>query len=473
MTVLALTVSVMPEPAAKTVGGTTVGGAVGNTSPTHLPPGSREAKQVLATSVQNGPIFIPRSAPSPSSQPHQTMSSESTGPSTTVPLQHDLSRPLVSRGVAASSKRSPWWLCMLLAMFVLGCGCGVGVVLFVQEETRPHVGDVAIRFSCDENSGKCVEGGTRNFSHLTDCRAACVGSWCVPAGFPGGNHTVLQLADALNTVRSGQAGGVVVCQFAGMQERGGNLTVLANQALSITGNIDAGQAGPRLWVRFEVGGDLFLAALTLRDMFTTTKDPGGSLTGAGVHVRQGGRLVARDVSFLRLTTNVFGGAVMVGDCAPLDSGGDCDQHGGNGAVAEFYNCLFDGNRVTNKCNSPTGDGEGGTVHFRSGAIGVFDSCVLRNSYAACAGGTITTVLRAYNRLHPYRTNVTISNTTFVNNLSDDDCMPGGCGSDFYALTPETPFKVPCPAPAENCDVDDNSCCLSGDHTNLNYVVPNS
>lgn len=183
----------------------------------------------------------------------------------------------------------------------------------------------------------CVQRGTGNSSHLVDCQGACLAAWCVPAGFPDRFHRVVGLAGALNAIRSQEAGALLVCSFAEMRASAGKLTITARQILSITGNIAAEMDGPRLWARFEVKGTLFLTALTVRDQSVRGSAP-GQTDPAAVLVDPGGQLVARQVTFLRLSSQ-SNGAILIN--SPSSS--------------QFHNCIFDGNRAaTNNCSTIIG-----------------------------------------------------------------------------------------------------------------------
>ena len=92
---------------------------------------------------------------------------------------------------------------------------------------------------------------------------------------------------------------------------------------------------------------------------------------------------------------------------------------------------------------------------------------MRNNIAGCGGGAIlvTADNLGGNRQQPYITNVTISNTTFINN-------DGGFGHDALKVWRDGGVGgVPCPAPGTPCDAPGGCCCIDGDHTDFSYVLP--
>ena len=101
-----------------------------------------------------------------------------------------------------------------------------------------------------------------------------------PPGFPSGGK-VVSLYAALDTIKSGSACVLQVRSFTDMKQSAGNVTVLASQALSITGHLSAGLGGPRLWARVEVAGTLFLSSLTVRDQSIAPTSYSDPLNGAG------------------------------------------------------------------------------------------------------------------------------------------------------------------------------------------------
>jgi hypothetical protein len=401
-------------------------------------------------------------------------------------LQHDEPSSSEVGDVGAPSVVVPAWVqcfvpqserglrrqrCMVLAMFLFGCGVGVGAALAVQRGRTAPLAIAPVRFGCDRKSGQCVEGGGGEPSSqsMADCRASCVASGCVPrsgrhVNFPGNDdYRVLDLLDALhaaNTSYAKQPHTLLVCSFADMLGSAGNLTVQAGRTLSITGHLAAGQYGPRLWGRFVINGTLFLTALKIRDQYAMPMGGYSTLSGAAAHVRPKGRLVARSVSFLR-GTGTAGGAVSVGD------GGMGPYRNGGGAVAEFYGCFFRGNQVTGV------GANGGALLFLEGSVGIVAGCVMSNNHAATGGGAVA-VTCSNDLQQPYRVNVTIIGTDFVGNSAGNDT-----GGDLYIERHHVGHDhsdVPCPAPGHGCDssaVGAKCCCINGNYHGLDYAMPNT
>eukprot|EP01045_Picozoa_sp_COSAG04_P001471 COSAG04_NODE_50_length_31170_cov_2.965080_2_plen_229_part_00 len=225
-----------------------------------------------------------------------------------------------------------------------------------------------------------------------------------------------------------------------MQASAGNATVKPTQALAIAGGLSKTPLTalqpyvfPRLWARFEVSGTLLLSAVTIRDQAVypvTDADP----EGAAARVQGGGRLVATGVSFLRLASTNFGGAVKVG------------------GVAEFYGCLFDGCAATNGCS---GAGGGGAIYFPHGATGVIADSAFRGNHAGCSGGALR--LSSLSMQDPFSSNVTISRTTFADNHAGTHL-----GDDINI------WHGPCPAPGKACGT---SCCFDGGNESLTVTLP--
>ena len=118
----------------------------------------------------------------------------------------------------------------------------------------------------------CHVIGSRKVSTITD-----------ESGFPG-DFRAQSLDDALEAIRSKQANKLLVCSFNEMKKSAGNVTIRSNQALSIAGRSDAGQDGPRLWVRFEVNGTLFGEGVTVRDQSISPSNATDPLQGAALLV---------------------------------------------------------------------------------------------------------------------------------------------------------------------------------------------
>ena len=133
----------------------------------------------------------------------------------------------------------------------------------------------------------CHVIGSRKVSTITD-----------ESGFPG-DFRAQSLDDALGAIRSKQANKLLVCSFNEMKKSAGNVTIRSNQALSIAGRSDAGQDGPRLWVRFEVNGTLFGEGVTVRDQSISPSNATDPLQGAALLVLSNGHLVAKGVSFVK------------------------------------------------------------------------------------------------------------------------------------------------------------------------------
>ena len=212
----------------------------------------------------------------------------------------------------------------------------------------------------------------------------------------------------------------------------------AAQLLDITGARGGWGTASRLWARFDVGGSLLLAAVTIRDQNISPRSDSDQRQGAAAHVRRRGRLVATGVSFLRLVSTDAGGAVHV------DGGG----------VAEFYWCLFDSCQATNPCGSKVSpSGNGGAINFAAGAAGALADSTLRSGHAACAGGAL--FLQSTDEQQPFQAKVTISRSTFAGNRAQQ-------GGDIKVV------GGPCPAPGTACG---SSCCFDGDYTSLNVTLP--
>jgi hypothetical protein len=303
---------------------------------------------------------------------------------------------------------------------------------------------------------------------------------CEPLRCPPGSQLGQSLVVALATIDSSQAQQckpLQVCSFADMEAGGGTHAILDNQALSITGSLSAGQGGPRLWARFEVVGRLYLTALQMRDQSVAPKNGNDPLQGAAARVFRGGRLVARSVSFLRLTTTAYGGAIFVdGAHNTKDGAYDVASYDGSAGVAEFYGCIFDGNQATNACGHDpmVPSGNGGALYFDPGATGILAGCVFRNNRAGCVAGAIFT--DSENTQQPYKTSVTISNATFTNNhaLGGATLIYGGVGNNFYVWRENGLGRVPCPG-GHGCAAFGGTtrCCVDGDHSSFNYVIPNA
>ena len=129
-------------------------------------------------------------------------------------------------------------------------------------------------------------------------------------------------------------------------------------------------------------------------------------------------------------------------------------------MVELYGCLFDDNVVTK-----TVGGAGGAIKLEGGATGIIAGCTFHNNRAGEDGGAIE--LNNNDAQQPYRTNVTITNTTFATNLAGE----AGDGDDIKVHSTCTGgHAVPCPAPGTRCK-DSCACCVNGDRTNWGYVLP--
>ena len=278
-------------------------------------------------------------------------------------------------------------------------------------------------------------------------------------------QTAEDLAGAMAVLDSSReferSGAVAVCPLASMASSDGNQTVAAGDTFAVAGSVDPvsatqppsdKSAAPRLWARFDVSGTLLLTGVTIRDQ-AISPSSGSDPLGAAAWVRSGGRLVATGVSFLRLVSTVWGGAVHV------DGGG----------VAEFYGCLFDGCRATNDCSSDGWKhGAGGAISFWSGAAGVIADSALRSSHAGCVGGAL--YLQSDSQQHPSATNVTISRTTFADNHADYHM-----GDDVYIWRDNNQGAVPCSPPGEACDAYDGTtrCCFADNDESLTVTLPSN
>jgi hypothetical protein len=268
----------------------------------------------------------------------------------------------------------------------------------------------------------------------------------VPDGFPAG-FVKQSLVDAINTIRSVSVNPVLVCTFNDMQANAGGLTIQSKQSVSITGTTMAGKLGgftPRLWTRLDVAGVMYLAALTMRDQ-------SAALNGGAINVQNGGRLVARGVSFMRLTVPNVGGAISV-------------QTGG---VVDIDRCVFDSNTVTDDCGSHPGTdgghGDGGAIWFSGSSKQRIANSIFSNNHVGCTGGAIWTSCDTNGCGGKPPLSLTIVNSTFVHNSdSGQDSCPGG-GGDMWAFSD----NVGCPAPATSCS---SGCVLQGDHKNLDLTL---
>ena len=73
----------------------------------------------------------------------------------------------------------------------------------------------------------------------------------------------------------------------------------------------------------------------------------------------------------------------------------------------------------------------------------------------CAGGAL--FLHSQGSQHPFRANVTITRSTFSDNVAQQ-------GGDIKVV------GGPCPAPGKACGP---SCCFDGDYASLNVTLPSS
>lgn len=312
-------------------------------------------------------------------------------------------------------------------------------------------------FSVVHLQHECDEGGDTKSPALLACEANRCDAMTAVAHAAAGQHDVgysgADLGLAFGYLSARGNGVAVVCPLADMTADAGTLVVNTEQMLSVAGSPTSalmpkappppGVTTPRLWARFEVSGVVFLTGLTFRDQ-SIEPDNYDDPQGAAAMVKDGGRLVATQVTFLNLHTTVTGGAIRIS----------------KGGTAEFYGCLFDGCHATNDCGDPRSGG-GGALDFEAGAQGTVAYSTLQNNHAGCAGGAMNAV--SSDNEHPYLTNITISHTTFASNTAGTE------GDDAFVWRLAV-GAVPCPEPGEVCPVchgctnGEQPCCFDLDES---------
>ena len=356
--------------------------------------------------------------------------------------------------------------CWLLLTALVGAAIGVGGTLLVVQQDLKH-GQSHLP-SPSPSPPPPPPPPPAAHSGGTSCPSLALAAHAASRSIGYSGNDIYGAINYINS-RGGAAAGVV-CPLANMTsevpaldgEQPGTVIVKAGQMLAIA-SATMGSSMPtappsekmnssRLWARFDVNGTLIVVGVTIRDR-AISPNSGSDQLGAAAHVFSSGRLVATGVSFLRLVSTLWGGAVVV------ESGG----------MAEFYGCLFDGCKATNDCCADgSTNGNGGAISFEAGASGIIARSLLRSSSAGCMGGAMQ--LRVDNQHDPFKTNVTITRTTFTDNHYGNHKY--GNGEDIY-VSPSYHLDVPCPEPGSNnggtCNV--VGCCVDGDREILSVTLP--
>lgn len=226
---------------------------------------------------------------------------------------------------------------------------------------------------------------------------------------------------------------------------------------------------PRLWARFEVEGELYLAGVTMRDQSIAPRH-NTEPQGAALRVWAGGKVVAVRVGFVRLTSTLSGGAVHVRSGQPQKP-----------ALLDLYACRFEGCKATDGCTEVNSDpfaGEasaGGAIHFGHSSDALIADSVFHGNRVSCLGGALFSRLTDSGESH----SINIMRTEFTDNHVDN-LFPAQGGKDIFVMGGDVDVQFQCPSPGKEVGPPlpvqpppGVTCVFSDEYESLSVVLPNN